>query len=259
MYPVMELLGLKIYTFNVCVILAVVVSILFFISETKHILEASVQDTCIALFGADIPFILAGAVLHNKIVYANSFQDFVQLLHQNTGIAFFGGFLGGMTGFVILYQIMLRHKIRIGQLMDLFAPPLMLGHAIGRIGCLMGGCCFGKPFFLGIRYAEGTPAYQMYGEQTLFPSQLIEALVICVVFLCTRRMKAHQARFYLISYSVARFLLEFMRGDQRGNDGCLLSPAQVIAVGILLVVSGYIGYQELRKIVTKNNRIEDAS
>ncbi len=243
MYPIIHLFGLKIYTFNVCVILAVVVSVLFFIHQTKNVLEAAVQDTCIALFGADIPFIIAGAILHNKIAYASSLWDFVHLLHRNTGIAFFGGFIGGFVGFVILYQIMLRHKLPMRELMNLLAPPIMLGHSIGRIGCLMGGCCFGKPFLLGVRFAEGTPAYQMYGAQTLFPSQLIEAFALGAMFICSQKMKEHQAEFYLISYSVIRFLLEFMRGDNRGNSGFLLSPAQLIAVFItFLSVVGFVSW-----------------
>lgn len=241
MYPIIHLFGLKIYTFNVCVILAAVVSILFFIHQTKNVLEAAVQDTCIAMLGADIPFIIAGAVLHNKIAYASSFQDFMRLLHQNTGIAFFGGFIGGFVGFVVLYEIMLRHEIPMKKLMDFLAPPIMLGHAIGRIGCLMGGCCFGKPFPVGVGFAEGTPAYRMYGTQTLYPSQLVEAVALMVLFACAQKMKKHQAEFYMISYSLIRFLLEFMRGDNRGNSGFLLSPAQLIAVCIVcLCVTGIV-------------------
>ena len=241
MYPVIHLYGLNIYMFNLCVILAVIVSILFFVEQTKNVFEAAVQDTCIALFGADIPFIIAGAILHNKIVYARSFRDFVHLLHQNTGIAFFGGFIGGFVGFVILYQVMLRRKIPMKRLMDLLAPPIMLGHAIGRIGCLMGGCCFGKPFPFGVGFAEGTPAYRMYGAQTLFPSQLVEAFALMGLFACAQKMKKHQAEFYLISYSILRFWLEFMRGDYRGDSGFLLSPAQMIAVCIVcLCVTGIV-------------------
>ena len=233
MHPVIHIFGLDIYTFNACAILAVVAAILLFIYQTKDVLEPSVQDTFIALFGADIPFIIAGAVLHNKIAFADSVSDFMQLIHRNTGIAFFGGFIGGMTGFVILHQIMLRKKISMHRAMNLIAPPLMVGHAIGRIGCLMGGCCFGKPCSFGICFAERTPAHEMYGGQTLFPSQLLEAIMLCVMFVCSQRMRRHQAEFYLISYSVIRFLLEFMRGDQRGNEGFLLSPAQVISILIL--------------------------
>lgn len=246
MHPVIHIFGLDIYTFNACVILAVIVGILLFIYQTKDVLHPSVQDTFIALFGADIPFVILGAVLHNKIVFASSLSDFVQLLHRNTGIAFFGGFIGGLVGFVILYEIMLRKKISMHRAMDLLAPPLMAGHAIGRIGCLMGGCCFGKPCSWGIRFAEGTPAYQMYSGQALFPSQLMEAAALCVMFICSQRMKRHQAEFYLIAYSVLRFLLEFMRGDQRGSGDFLLSPAQVISMLMLSCTVIYI-YTRRRK------------
>lgn len=251
MHPVIHIFGLDIYTFNACAILAVVAAILLFIYQTKDVLEPSVQDTFIALFGADIPFIIAGAVLHNKIAFADSVSDFMQLIHRNTGIAFLGGFIGGMTGFVILYQIMLRKKISMHRAMDLLAPPLMAGHAIGRIGCLMGGCCFGKPCSFGICFAEGTPAHEMYGGQTLFPSQLVEAMLLCAMFVCTQKMKKHQAEFYLITYPLIRFFLEFMRGDRRGNGGHLLSPAQVIAVVILLMTVSWICYK--RVTIQKQN------
>ena len=213
-------------------IVAVIVAILLFIHNSKYKMKPTVQDECVALFGADIPFVIMGAILHNKIVYADSFQEFIDLLHKDTGIAFLGGFIGGFIGFIILFQFMLKGKIKMKVVMDLIAPSIMIGHAIGRIGCLMGGCCFGRPFSWGICYEEGTPAYQMYGEQKLFPSQILEALALCVLFMCTYKMKKNQAIVYLISYSILRFLLEFMRGDYRGIERWTLSPAQIIALSV---------------------------
>lgn len=239
MYPNVRLFNLEIHTFNICIILAMIVAILVFVHQTKGAFEPTVQDTLIAIFGADVPFIIGGAILHNKIVYAKSFTDFIHLIHRNTGIAFFGGFIGGFIGFVILFKLMIGKKVSMKYTMDQIAPAIMIGHAIGRIGCLLGGCCFGKPCRIGLSFALGTPAYNMYGAKKLFPTQLLESILLIGMFVIACKIKKNRTEFYLISYSVIRFFLEFIRGDDRGNVWLFFSPAQVISIvifGITVIV-----------------------
>lgn len=238
MYPVIHIFGLELYSFNVCIILAIVVAMLVFIYRTKGIFELTVQDTLIAIFGADIPFVLLGAVLHNKIVYAHSFEEFCNSLWKNTGIAFLGGFIGGLIGFLLLFHFMMKNRIAIKLVMDNVVPSLVLGHAIGRIGCFLGGCCYGKPFFIGVSYGKSSLAYRTYGDATLFPSQLVEAGILFIMFLVFSKIKSRQTELYLLSYSVVRFLLEFLRGDSRGNAIGIFSPAQMICIAMFLVGMG---------------------
>jgi prolipoprotein diacylglyceryltransferase len=95
-------------------------------------------------------------------------------------------------------------------------------HACGRIGCLMSGCCFGRPSRMGVRYRHahaemGFPS-QLVGVR-LFPIQVVEStwivgLVGFAVLLILRRSSPGAAfAFYVAGYALGRFLFEFARGD----------------------------------------------
>jgi phosphatidylglycerol:prolipoprotein diacylglycerol transferase len=109
----------------------------------------------------------------------------------------------------------------------MFAPGIALGHVIGRVGCLMAGCCYGIPTTepWGITFTDpfaaanvGTPL-----NIPLHPTQLYEAgaeLIILVLLLLTERKgKTFAGRtfwVYMLIYAVSRFVIEFYRGDERG-------------------------------------------
>ena len=121
-------------------------------------------------------------------------------------------------------------------LADLFAPPVAAGIAVGRLGCLAAGCCFGKETDVpwALAFAAGTPAARQYGTiggegrtPPLHPTQFYEAL--CLTALLTvmlwmrwrrRRRDAAAARspgaialVFLAGYAAVRFAIELFRGD----------------------------------------------
>jgi len=94
--------------------------------------------------------------------------------------------------------------------------------ACGRIGCLMVGCCHGRPFRWGIRYRsehaqEGFAPYLV--GLTLFPIQALESLwvllvvVVGVILMWKGQPAGSALAWYTIAYGAARFILEFIRGD----------------------------------------------
>jgi phosphatidylglycerol:prolipoprotein diacylglycerol transferase len=109
----------------------------------------------------------------------------------------------------------------------MFAPGIALGHVIGRIGCLMAGCCFGRQTSVpwAVTFTDpfaaanvGTPL-----NVPLHPTQLYEAgaeLIILVLLLATERKgRPYPGRTfwgYMLLYAVSRFIIEFYRGDERG-------------------------------------------
>ena len=163
------------------------------------------------------------------------------------GLVFYGGFLGAL----IMITVWSRHKrwplLAIG---DMAAPALPLGHALGRIGCLLNGCCFGRPWDGpgGLTYpgpiADGLLNGPLYiqrqlgvvptaalGCRSVFPIQLVDALgnlAICGALLYLGRRPAWRNRLfplYLSLYAPMRFAVEFGRGDYlRLSHG--LTPAQ---------------------------------
>ncbi len=82
----------------------------------------------------------------------------------NGGLVVYGSILGGIAA-VAAYLAL--KKLPILAPLDLFAPGLLLGVSIGRIGCLMNGCCFGGPCDApwGVVFPAGSPAHQLQMEE----------------------------------------------------------------------------------------------
>jgi phosphatidylglycerol:prolipoprotein diacylglycerol transferase len=114
-----------------------------------------------------------------------------------------------------------KKKISFKRFVDFAAPGLILGQAIGRIGCFFNGDAYGKPTsaWFGVVYQPGTPAYQAWGPTPLVPAELFEGaldLVILFILLYVLKRKKYDgqvALWYFVLYSLIRFVLEFWRTD----------------------------------------------
>jgi len=133
---------------------------------------------------------------------------------------------GGAAGCIIAALAAIRlKKLPAGDAEDIVAQSGTLGLAIGRIGCLMAGCCYGRPTqsFLCIIYTDPTSfAFNLVGEKCLYPTPIYSIFWLSVVFaflvwLSRRKSFPGQVAwsFYII-YPIGRFIIEFYRGDPRG-------------------------------------------
>lgn len=139
-----------------------------------------------------------------------------------------GVFYGGLVvAFLVAVWYVRRHKLPIWSTADAIAPGIALGHVVGRLGCLLAGCCYGRPTSLpwAVTFSDpfaatnvGTPLHV-----ALHPTQLYEAgaeLLILLVLLGTeRRGRTYPGRtfwLYILFYGISRFAIEFFRGDPRG-------------------------------------------
>ena len=136
---------------------------------------------------------------------------------------------------------MRRHSLPLWVTCDAFAPGIVLGQAVGRVGCLLAGCCYGHPTDhpWGITFTDpiaatnvGTPL-----GVSLHPTQLYESfaaiLILAFLLLLERKGRTFNGRTfwtYLLLYPVARFLIEFLRGDPRGTVFDVLSTSQFVSV-----------------------------
>jgi phosphatidylglycerol:prolipoprotein diacylglycerol transferase len=191
--------------------------------------------------------IIVSAFLGAKLLFV--MVHFGQLGHVSTGLltsggVFYGGFVAAAAASIWLFQ---QRGLSVWLMTDLFAPSVALGHAIGRLGCFSAGCCYGKstdaPWgvtFTDVyaRRVSGVPL-----NVPLHPTQLYEALTEFALFALLLAF-AHKKRFdgqmfwgYVAFYSVARFVIEFFRGDMRRGFflGGTLSTSQLIAAILLLV------------------------
>ena len=198
----------------------------------------------IAILGA-----LVGAKLMFIVVNWSYFFDHPrELLNpellQAAGV-YYGGFLLGSVA-ALLY--IWRAGLPLLRTFDDFAPGIALGHSVGRLGCFFAGCCYGRetdaawavtftnPYAALI---SGTPL-----NVPLHPTQIYESLAVFCIFLVLvaiwkrRSFSGQVIGTYLFLYGIARYFIEFYRGDPgRGSVfGGAMTLTQLIS--ILLVVAG---------------------
>ncbi len=155
------------------------------------------------------------------------------------GYTFYGAFLSSLF-FMYLYTRI--KKISFLDMMDICTPGGALGLFIGRMGCFFAGCCWGKASSVPWAVAFNAPeTLSPSGHVRVHPTQVYEALVGLVVFFYLQRRFKHRkysGQIFLEAitfYSLARFGIEFFRGDDyRGYlFGGLLSYSQFISLAIL--------------------------
>ena len=151
------------------------------------------------------------------------------------GFVVYGGILLGAGGCIFYIR---KKKLVFWMLFDLIMPQVALAQAIGRIGCFLAGCCYGAPTDspLGIVFPEGS--MPLAGIK-VWPTQLISSagdltIAAILLFLSTKmKKKGTIGALYMILYGIGRFMIEFLRIDQRGSVG-FLSTSQFISIFIVL-------------------------
>jgi hypothetical protein len=122
----------------------------------------------------------------------------------------------------ILWGALWLAKIPAGRYLDVVAPSLALFLAVGRIGCLLAGCCHGRPSRLGIRYPHEF-AREGQGHLAgirLFPVQALEGVGLLLIAVTSTAAlpfarPGHVLIWFLLSYGIMRFGMEGLRGDHR--------------------------------------------
>jgi phosphatidylglycerol---prolipoprotein diacylglyceryl transferase len=145
------------------------------------------------------------------------------------GLAFFGGLIGGIAAVVWKMD---RAKMPPLPTLDVAASVVPLAHAFGRVGCLLAGCCFGRPTtsWVGISFPQGSDAFQHQNMRGLLdagaakslavhPTQLYDCGMNLILFgllswlLWKRRRPGDVTWVYLIFAGLSRFIVEFFRAD----------------------------------------------
>lgn len=143
----------------------------------------------------------------------------------NSGFVYYGGLYGAIIGGVVVANLLGIEKTAV---LDFLAPVFCFFHVFGRIGCFLGGCCYGVPWIYGFAMTHDPDVRR-------FPVQLLEAVFELIIFvlliLKERKRQSNLMIFYLITYAVVRFFVEFLRGDEiRGIWFWGISTSQIIAL-----------------------------
>lgn len=186
------------------------------------------------------------------------------------GMAIQGGIVFGVGAGIIYAR---RHKIDILSLADIVAPAIILGQAIGRCANLLNGDAFGAPTGgnFGIIYPETTLAYHTYGAQPLWPAEVWEGqldfviFALLLIFRAFPHAKGQAFSLYIMLYSLARFGLEFLRGDYATPVFLSFTSAQTTSLvafilALIFFIYCQITYSRQKKTVKSKinkNRIKN--
>ena len=187
-----EFFGKSIHWYGVCIALGFLAATGIMMWKKKH-----ADMTSDAVFDCAMYALISG-LLGARIFYVVQFweQDFagksfwkVFRVDQG-GLVFYGGFILAIL-VVMLYARLKKYSIL--KILDITSPAIAIGHAFGRIGCFMQGCCFGRPvghsgvpgvcFPADSAPARRYPSFTSEGSSALYPVQLYESLanlLLCV-------------------------------------------------------------------------------
>ena len=239
MHPILfEFGGFTIYSYGVLLSAAYLLGLQFALIRARsrgldreRVMDLGIWIIISALVGAKLLLL----VVDYRPFLANP-RTIVDLLRS--GGVFYGGLIAAVT--VALVYIW-RHRMPMWTTTDVFAPGIALGHVVGRLGCLLAGCCFGRPTSVPWAISFHDPnAFATSGTPlgvSLHPTQLYEAgaeaLILAFLLAFERRGRPFPGRTfwsYMLLYGVSRFIIEFYRGDPRGTVFDALSTSQFVSV-----------------------------
>ncbi|MCM8762760.1 MAG: prolipoprotein diacylglyceryl transferase [Candidatus Omnitrophica bacterium] len=211
MHPVIFSIGpIHIYAYGLLLVLA------FFIATVLATLQARQRGINPELIW-NLAFILTiSGIIGARILYVLENLNFYLknpleiIILQHGGLSWFGG-LALASIFGIRY--LRKKQLAIYGILDLLVPYLALAQSIGRIGCFLNGCCYGRESIWGVYF----PVH----NKVLLPTQIYSSLILLLIFIILRLLssKSLPGGFifytYLILYSVKRFFIEFLRADNR--------------------------------------------
>ncbi len=253
MYPNEILFGIDLYVIFLC--LGVVAAIVAYrmLADSLNI-GARLQNLCLFDGVVSIAVGYYSAVLFQAFY---NIQKYGELrIDTQTGATFYGGLIGGAACFILIYFVAghfmfkasREHITHIRQVTDIGAAAVAIAHALGRIGCLMAGCCHGR---------ETDAWYGIYMSalgKKVVPLQLYEAVALALLFLLlfyrTFKGKTYNLPLYMSVYGVWRFVLEYVRDDYRGTTFVpFLTPSQLTAVAMVLgaVLLFVLEYRAVKK------------
>ena len=241
---------LKVHWYGIMVALGYLSSVLAMLRmrrfaglDSEQVFDLSMITIVLGILGARIFYVIQ---FWGRGGFADDPLQIIRI--DKGGLVFYGGFICAILGVWIYIK---RKKLSVLGVLDMMAPALAVGHAFGRIGCFLQGCCFGTPTNLpwAVSFPVGTLPTERFPDLVsgatqacsagLHPVQLYESISLFTLFgilmLFGGRLKPGcLAALYLTAYGFIRFSLEFFRGDHTDFFMGILTPSQVISISFLI-------------------------
>lgn len=264
MYPIIHLGPIQLPSYGTIIFIGLVVGVITaMLTAKKYHIEKT--DIVLSTILASIGMIIGAKLIYICTVIPEVVSSFSYvkthipetLMYMLGGYVFYGGLIGAILG----YWFYCRYfQIDFLKVINIISPVIPLVHAFGRIGCFLGGCCYGIEYHG--RFAVHFPENEFVTELNnvpRFPVQLLEAginfILFIILMLYSRKPRkgGQVLGIYLISYAVIRFSLEFLRGDV--ERGILLGVSTSQWISLILIPIGI--HLILRKEKTEN-KISDS-
>ena len=242
MFPFFTIVGRTIGMYQIMILAGIFAAAIYvtFICKKNGYDE---NDGIIFLLIISIGVFAGGHILYSIVNYQllikviknihviNSFENFISAVFLIWGgNVFYGGLFGGILTAIIVFRKRPQYK----YLLDIVTPAIPLFHFFGRIGCFFAGCCFGIESSFGFTFSHSI--IEEANGINRFPVQLLEALInlflffIIDIFRRKNFFRQNIIYIYLLFYSVARFFIEFLRGDEYRGFVFALSTSQIISI-----------------------------
>jgi phosphatidylglycerol:prolipoprotein diacylglycerol transferase len=218
MYPVLFKFGsIEIRLYGVMIALAFIVGTL--IGEREARRKGFPPGTVYDLLSFMLIAVVIGARLYYVIFSDLSWfitHPFEIIAIWKGGLSLHGGMIGGLIAGIWYCR---KRGLPVWKFSDVLAPSAIIGQAIGRIGCTLNGCCYGKETDLpwGLVYSDPHSSAPL--GIPLHPTQIYEIILSLILFAgiwYSRKKVSFDGQMfltYIMGYGIIRFFLEFFRGD----------------------------------------------
>ena len=258
MFPVITIFGKDIGTYAIMATFALLLCGFIF---CYYVRKAGQDDNdailfllCVAggiMVGGHILYALTNAKYFSYIFKCKDIKTlFAVLGYIFGGSVFYGGLIGGSIAGWVFAKLKKLDSVLYFDIFGVIAP---LFHAFARIGCFLGGCCYGIECEFGFT-AHGNELVPSLNDVQRFPVQLLESacnfLIFILIFTLFRKKKYTGRLFfiYLSVYAVVRFLDEFLRGDAHRGFVFGISVSQFISIFVeLFAIAGLIYVTKLMR------------
>lgn len=257
MLPYINVFGFELATYGVIIFIGLVIGSLVAVFCFSKFNNLKKDDVLYAILygiiglgiGAKLLYLLTNIPILVESYHTGMLWETLGQMFRG-GFVFYGGLLGGILGIYIYSK---QFKIPFKALLLTLVPVMPLVHAIGRIGCLCAGCCYGMEYdgFGAIMFHN---SFLAPNNVPLFPMQIVEAVcnfAIFLVLLVTYKKFLGTYKtvgLYLILYSIVRFTLEFFRGDLIRGIYFSLSTSQWISIALFIAGIGIFVKEHRKKV-----------
>lgn len=250
MRPILfEFFGFKVHSFGVMLVIGFILGLMLakkraekFGVEPGKVYDAAIWTLLPGVLGARLFFVVQEWSYYSKHI--------VEIFTKFEGLTSFGGIAFGVVGLLVWCRIAKKQAL---LMLDLLAPSFLVSHAVGRIGCLLNGCCYGG--------ACDLPWAVHVGDQPgLFhPAQVYDGLLnigaLLLFFAIEKRGlgRGGSIGWILILHGIARFIYEFWRAGTTSTYMGSLPITDAQAMALLVSAIGLIFVLRARKTAVSHN------